>query len=183
MPDEAYWETLVDPKETLDRLGLDAVTGDVAEFGCGYGTFTLSLARRVRGVVWAFDIDPVMVQRVRARADASCLRNVQPLVRDLAAVGTGRADASMAVVTVFNLLHCEDPACLLGEAARILAPGGVLAVTHWIWDESTPRGPSLAIRPQPAQLRRWAEDAGFAATSDTPVPLPPYHYGWRFHQR
>jgi hypothetical protein len=47
MPEEAYWETLLDVPLTLDRLGIDARLGDVMEFGCGYGTFTVPMARRV----------------------------------------------------------------------------------------------------------------------------------------
>lgn len=36
MPEESYWETLFDVELILDRLGIDAELGDVAELGCGY---------------------------------------------------------------------------------------------------------------------------------------------------
>jgi len=181
MPDEVYWETLLRPAEALERLGLGEVDGDAAEFGCGYGTFTLPLAARVRGTLWTYDIEPAMVARTNQRAAADGLTNLVATERDLFEHGTGRPAGSVAAVTIFNLLHCEQPQRLLAEGRRILAPGGALAVSHWIWDERTPRGPHLTIRPRPEQLRAWAEEAGFAATTVEPIDLPPYHYGWTLH--
>ena len=49
MPPRDYWESLLDVALVLDRFNLGSRTGDVAELGCGYGTFTVPLARRIRG--------------------------------------------------------------------------------------------------------------------------------------
>ena len=179
MPEEAYWETLLRPDEALDQLGVTEIGGNAVEFGCGYGTFTLPLAARVAGTLWTFDIEPTMAARTGERALAAGLGNVRTEVRDLFAAGTGLPDASVDLVVIFNLLHCEEPARLLAEAHRLLALNGVLAVMHWNWDAGTPRGPSLTIRPQPVQLRQWGEAAGFTTVSESAVDLPPYHYGWR----
>lgn len=178
MPEETYWETLLRPAEALDRLGLLQVAGDAVEFGCGYGTFTLPLAARVSGRLWTYDIEPAMVARTRERAAAAKLMNVMAEERDLFEQGTGRPDGRAAAVIIFNLLHCEQPERLLAEARRVLSPDGLLAVMHWVWDAGTPRGPDLSIRPRPEQLRAWAEEAGFRATTAEPIDLPPYHYGW-----
>jgi len=51
MPNEAFWETLFDVDLILDRLEIDKRLGDVLEMGCGYGTFTLPVARRISGLV------------------------------------------------------------------------------------------------------------------------------------
>jgi ubiquinone/menaquinone biosynthesis C-methylase UbiE len=48
---------------------------------------------------------------------------------------------------LFNILHAEQPERLLREARRILAPHGLLGIIHWNYDPSTPRGPSMEIRP------------------------------------
>jgi hypothetical protein len=57
------------------------------------------------------------------------------------------------------------------------APGSGLAEHVAPFDASTPRGPSMSIRPKPGQCRAWAEEVGFAAISPADIDLPPYHYG------
>ncbi|MDD4116977.1 MAG: hypothetical protein PHI39_02040 [Kiritimatiellae bacterium] len=85
---------------------------------------------------------------------------------------------SVEYAMLFNLLHAEDPRCLLAEAWRILAPGGRLGVIHWNHDPATPRGPPMEIRPRPEDCRRWIAGAGFVL--ETPhVELPLHHYGIR----
>jgi hypothetical protein len=56
MPDESLWASFFQPELILDRLAMRSITGDVLEFGCGYGTFTIPAARRTTGVVYALDI-------------------------------------------------------------------------------------------------------------------------------
>ena len=69
MPDEATWSTFFAAETAINRLfGGGRVDGDVVEFGCGYGTFTLPVARRTIGVVTALDIEPEMVALVRQKA-------------------------------------------------------------------------------------------------------------------
>ena len=45
MPAEDVWRTFFDVDATLTKLGLKPDCGDVVEFGCGYGTFTIPAAR------------------------------------------------------------------------------------------------------------------------------------------
>lgn len=45
MPDGGYWESFFNPRCILERLGCQGSVGDVVEFGCGYGTFTVPAAR------------------------------------------------------------------------------------------------------------------------------------------
>lgn len=91
--------------------------------------------------------------------------------------GTGLPSASVDYVMLFNILHAECPEILLQESARILKPRGLLAIIHWQYDSSTPRGPSLEIRPRPKQCHDWAVKRGFGLLDPGIVDLPPYHYG------
>jgi ubiquinone/menaquinone biosynthesis C-methylase UbiE len=176
MPPEDLWQTFFNPAETLRTLGLNAPMADVADFGCGYGTFAIPAAQTVRGTVHAFDIEPDMIAATQAKARTLGLRNIHLIQRDFIAAGTGLPSTSVDYVMLFNILHAEDPACLLGEAFRILRPGGRLGVMHWNYDPATPRGPPLAIRPRPEQCARWTETAGFEILRRF-VDLPPHHYG------
>lgn len=174
MPEEAYWESMFDVPMTLARLGIDQRLRDVVELGCGYGTFSIPVARAIGGTLYTFDIDPAMVERTRRRAAALPL---VAEVRDVASGGFGRSDVDAALL--FNILHCEKPVALLGLAADAVRPGGYVLVTHWRYGE-TPRGPSLDIRPHPQQIVHWADQTGRLEVEGDLVDLPSWHYGWRF---
>ena len=181
MPAQAYWETLFDVPLILDAFGFTAATpGDVAELGCGYGTFTLPLAQRIRGTVHTFDIDPAMVTTSTARAAAAHLINVRASVRDVLLDGYGLPPASCSAALLFNILHAEEPVALLRAARDIVRPGGFVAVIHWRSDLATPRGPSLAIRPSAAQILTWATTATGLTAPASPLDLPPWHFGLKF---
>jgi SAM-dependent methyltransferase len=168
MPDEAYWETLFDVPLIISRLGISRFH-DVAEFGCGYGTFTVPIARVISGTVHAFDLEPAMLART---AERSAGLRVVCENRDVIEAGFGvKADA----VLLFNILHCESPVTLLRHAAEALKAGGEVLVIHWRYGE-TPRGPSLQIRPKPQQIVEWARPAGLQPAGDF-IDLPPWHYG------
>ena len=177
MPDESMWAGFFDTPTVLEKLGLTPQAEDVVEFGCGYGTFTIPAARIVRGVVHALDIEPAMVELVRAKAQAAGLGNIRLEVRDIVDQGTGLPDGSADYAMMFNILHAEQPLVLLQEAMRVLRVGGRLGIMHWNYDPATPRGPSMAIRPPPAQCQAWAEQAGFHLLGPEVIDLPPYHYG------
>ena len=175
MPEQAYWESLFDVEGVLAGLAVDGKIGDAAEVGCGYGTFTVPVARRIGGTLHSFDIEPEMVRITRARACAAGLKNVRLTVRDIAADGFGLPPASTDAVLLFNILHAENPRELLAAAREIARPGGRVLVIHWRSDVPTPRGPDLAIRPRPEQVAAWARSVGLG-----PGPsqlLPPWHFG------
>jgi len=182
MPDEAMWDSFFDAPAVLSALGLTGACRDVAEFGCGYGTFTIPAARMVSGTVYAIDIEPEMIETTRSKAETASLPNVEVLLRDFVAEGTGLAEGSVDYVMMFNILHAECPDLLLREAYRVLRQGGRLGIMHWKYDPTTPRGPSLEIRPRPEQCRAWAEQAGFGLLPPGIVDLSPYHYGMVLHR-
>lgn len=176
MPDARMWEGFFDPPRILAALDCASECAEVVEFGCGYGTFTSAAAARTAGRVHAFDIDPAMVATTRARAAADGRRNVVVTERDFMARGTGLADASVDCALLFNILHVAQPVSLLGEAWRVLRPGGRALVIHWVCDRPTPRGPALDIRPRPDQCCAWLAQAGFVVRRAA-IDLPPWHYG------
>ena len=174
MPEQSLWTTFFTPEEVLHKLGLPAA-GDVVDFGCGYGTFTIPAAKITSGMVYAFDIDPEMVAVTLPKAAG--LPNVRASCRDFVADGTGLPDGSVAYAMLFNILHAECPEELLREAYRVLVAGGKLGIIHWNYDPATPRGPAMAIGPRPEQCRESAESVGFSLLAPGIIDLPPFHYG------
>jgi SAM-dependent methyltransferase len=177
MPLVEQWESYFDAPGILDSLRFRQVSGDVIEFGCGYGTFTIAAARRTLGTFFALDIDPVMVAATGARVLQADLTNVVVQQRDFVTQGCGREPLSASVALLFNILHIENPVHLLKEAHRVLCFGGLVAIIHWNYDVRTPRGPPLNIRPRPEQCRAWGEDAGLRWIRDERLPGSPWHWG------
>ncbi len=172
MPDEAFWEALFDVPLILSELGIDRFH-DVAELGCGYGTFSIPVAQAISGTLYTFDVDPAMVGRTVERGAG--LR----IVSDVCDVMERGFGVSVDVVLLFNILHCEQPVTLLHHARNALRKGGEVLVIHWRRDIVTPRGPALKIRPEADQIVNWALETGLQKVGPT-IDLPPWHYGMRF---
>jgi SAM-dependent methyltransferase len=177
MPAVEQWESYFDAAGVLESLGCRHLSGEAIEFGCGYGTFTIPTAQRLLGTLHAIDIDPLMVAATAARVSQAGLRNVIVEQRDFVMDGCGRAPQTASLALLFNILHIEDPVGLLKEARRVLRPGGLVGVIHWNYDERTPRGPPLNIRPRPGQCRAWGEEAGLRWVRDERLPGSPWHWG------
>ena len=180
MPEEKEWSKYFNPSKTLRSLGLNEYILDVADFGSGYGTFTIPAAKIIRGRIYALDIEPKMIEIIEIKAKENNLNNIVPILRDFMETGSGLKDNSLDYVMLFNILHVSKPEILLKEAFRILKSCGELGVTHWKYDSTTPRGPPMDIRPKPEQCKKWAETTGFIFTKES--DLEPYHYGLLFRK-
>lgn len=179
MPPEEMWRTFFDPARILASLNLNATRQCVVDFGCGFGTFAIPAAQIVSGTVHAFDIDLAMVEETRSKAGELGLRNLNVVHRDFVELGCGLPDHTADYVMLFNILHAAEAAALLTEARRILKDSGVLAVIHWNYDSSTPRGPSMQIRLRPEECQALVRSAGFFP--GPLIDLPPHHYGFTAH--
>ncbi len=177
MPVAEQWESYFDAAGILESLGCRDLDGDAVELGCGYGTFTISAAQMMLGTIYALDIDPLMVTATAERVSRVGLKNVLVEQRDFVTEGCGRKSQSASIVLLFNILHIEDPVGLLREAHRVLRHGGLVGIIHWNYDERTPRGPPLKIRPRPEQCRAWGEDAGLRWVRNESFPGSPWHWG------
>ena len=175
MPNEEMWSEFFEPKKVLKTLGIDKTVRDIVDFGCGYGTFTITVAQVVKGKVYALDIEPKMIEETKRKAEEEKLGNVEVILRDFISNGSGLGNESVDYVMLFNILHTDKPERLLREAYRILRDGGKLGIIHWNYDSTTPRGPPMEIRPKPEQCIKWARNSGF--NHPLKYDLKPYHYG------
>lgn len=180
MPEEDYWNSLFKVDEILNAFQVGPEIDSVVDFGAGYGTFSLPVAQRVSGVVYAIDIELELLSRLFQKALKQGILNVIPRRRDIVEQGTGCADSSIDLVLLFNILHCQHPEFLLDESFRVLRPGGRLAVLHWVSHLKTPRGPDLSIRPTPEQCIEWSERAGFSFDPENHLDVGLWHFGLMF---
>ena len=182
MPEEVFWESLFDVELILRQLGINSSLHDVAELGCGYGTFTIPVARQISGTIETIDIDSEMVKRTRERARQLNLHNVLCYESDILSGGFKCKPASKDACLLFNILHGDEPLRILNEAARVVRPGGFVFIIHWRYDSATPRGPSMEIRPRPEQIIDWARQTKLLELEGSVIDLPPWHYGIRLKQ-
>src|SRR2546430_16555911 len=107
MPPPELWEGFFEPDGILEALGCGVSPGDVVEFGCGYGTFTIAAARQISGTVYASDIDPTMVRATVARRVQAGIRSVVGETRDFVADGCGPPGAWATFGLLCHILDIE----------------------------------------------------------------------------
>lgn len=177
-------ERLRDP-ERLVTLDPDkiwaALTGGVevktlVDIGVGIGFFAIPYARRLKsasgGVVYGCDLNPDMLDYLRAAIEQEGVENVRP-------VQTGEVDVPLEdgiadAVLMVNLHHELDfRDRTLAECRRLLRQGGRIGLVDWKPIE-TEKGPPLEMRIPPAQVRGELEAAGFRQVTEHDIL--PQHY-------
>ena len=151
LPALSFWDRF--GAATVARLPL-APGHRVLDLCCGAGASAIPAARAVgeAGRVLGVDVAAPLLDLARARAAGEGLANIE--FRHGDATRTGLPDGSFdAVVCVFGVFFARDMAAFAGEMWRLVAPGGVLAVTTW--------GPGWA---EPASGHFW-ETVGAVAPS------------------
>ena len=176
MPDEAYWNTLFDIPRIVDWLNLESVTDPIVEFGCGYGTFTLPIAKGIQNIVYAFDMEASMIETAEKKARDGGIQNVRFNLRDILEQKTGLEANIAGMVLLFNILHFNERRIMLEEACRILKPFGTVAIIHWRKDIQTPRGPGLELRPDQRTILDSVQGLGLSFDGNSRI-LEPYHWG------
>ena len=109
------------------RLGLSPATR-VLDIACGTGNTSLPLARR-DCLVTGVDIAPNLLAQARERAQAEAL---SILFDEGDAEALPYANASFdAAISMFGAMFAPRPALVAAEMARVLRPGGKLAMANW----------------------------------------------------
>lgn len=107
----------------------------VLDAGCGPGRLTLPLAERVgpSGLVVGLDVQPAMLDRVRARVGGRGDLNIR-LVAGLIEAAPWSEGGFDRVLLVTVLGEIPDQAAAFRRLAEALRPGGVLSVTELVFD-------------------------------------------------
>jgi demethylmenaquinone methyltransferase/2-methoxy-6-polyprenyl-1,4-benzoquinol methylase len=119
-----------DPYEFLKAAGLQRGQ-KVLEVGCGPGFYTIPAAQIVgeKGLVYAVDVNPYAIARVRGKIAREGIKNVEPLLAN--ASDTGLPERSIDLAFLVGLGHIAGgQKNVLAEIHRILRPGGVLSLQN-----------------------------------------------------
>jgi ubiquinone/menaquinone biosynthesis C-methylase UbiE len=115
-----------------DIAAVAPVGAAILEVGCGSGPLSVRLAAEHGLNVTAFDIEPGMIERARARARRTAEAGIAVptfLVADVARQPFDAASFDL-VVSTYSMHHWDDKRAGLAEIARILRPAG----RALIWD-------------------------------------------------
>jgi len=148
-----------DPDKIWDALDPDPnVT--LVDIGSGVGFVTLPFARRYpQARAIGCDILEGMVALLRDAASEEGLGNVD--VRHMEPGVVPLEDNSADIVVMAQVHHELDaPAPLLADCARILRPGGTIAIVDWK-DEDNGKSPAAGRRVPPDRIRAELTEAGF----------------------
>jgi ubiquinone/menaquinone biosynthesis C-methylase UbiE len=99
----------------------------VLDYGCGPGSYIIPLAELVgeSGKIYALDIHPLAIRKVRSIASKKQLANVETILSDCQ---TGLPDNSLDLVLLYDIFHdLSDPNKILEELHRVLKPEGILS--------------------------------------------------------
>ena len=115
------------PQRLLQAAGLKPGQ-KVLEVGCGPGFFTIPAAQIVgeEGVVYAVDVHPLAIERVKEKIRREEIKNVTPILAN--ASNTGLPDRSIDLAFIFGLQYIAGGLeNVISELHHILKTGGVLS--------------------------------------------------------
>jgi 2-polyprenyl-3-methyl-5-hydroxy-6-metoxy-1,4-benzoquinol methylase len=130
--DRLEWRGAYEPfvrmrNEYLDRIQL-APDASIHELGCGSGVVCRAFAKRYQGRIVGSDFSRAFIDAAKRIAAAEGLGSrIEFKVTD--AQNAGDADASYDAVVCHTLVsHVPSPDAVLGQAARLVKPGGTVVV-------------------------------------------------------
>jgi ubiquinone/menaquinone biosynthesis C-methylase UbiE len=126
------------------------------DVGCGRGGPGLWIARKTGCILTGIDILAEAIEQANVRKERLGMTNTARFALGTFSNTGMPASSQQAIMSVDVFWMVLDKAAAIAEMARILAPGGRLAMTTW-----TPREPELAETMHTAGLRvlLWAETA------------------------
>ncbi len=159
--DNPFRRRIQPPDETAVRHGIEPGM-TVLEVGPGNGTYTVATARRIgkSGKVVTVDIEPRMIERVKRRARAEGIDNIEARVADVYDLPfeNGSFDLVYMIAVIGEI---PDPGRAMREFHRVLAPQGTLVFSELLLDPDYPLAVTLQRIASSAGLRLKQRIGGF----------------------
>ena len=133
-------DLLLPRKDILNEVGIKPGF-HILDYGCGSGSYSIPAADMVgnSGKVYALDIHPLAIQRVRDLASKRRLTSIETICSSCA---TGLPDDRVDVALLYDTFHClSEPDEVLKELHRVLKPDGILSFSdhHLKQEEIVPK--------------------------------------------
>ena len=121
-------DTLLPRRNILKEVGIGPGVV-VLDYGCGTGSYSIPAAELVGegGMVYALDIHPLAIGRVKKLSQKRGLVNIETILSDCS---TGLPEDCVDIALLFDTLHeLDNPQKILEELRRVLKQGGICSVS------------------------------------------------------
>jgi predicted methyltransferase len=176
-PDREAWQK---PEQVMDALQI-AEDSVVADLGAGGGWFTIRLARRVgpHGLVYAEDVQRLMIEAIGRRVQREGLTNVRPVLGEYENPFPGLPANTLDAVLIVDAFHeMEHPVIVLQNVGRTLKPSGLIGIIGYQQGEGGPGPDNPEDRVAPSVIIEAARAAGLKLVGQD--KFLPYQYFLRF---
>ncbi|MGO8763437.1 MAG: class I SAM-dependent methyltransferase [Desulfobaccales bacterium] len=158
--------------------GLDLAEGiTFLDLGCGQGNYALAAAARIgpTGAVYAVDLWEEGIAALKERAAQEGRANLKALVAPAGQIPVAdvSVDAGFMATVLHDLVEAGTAAGALAELARVIKPGGRLAIVEFEKIDGPP-GPPRHIRLEAGEVEALVAPYGFVRQKT--VKLGPYNY-------
>ena len=168
----------IDPQAVIKQLDMEEGIG-VADFGCGTGYFSIPIARKIgkEGKVYSLDILPEKLEAIESQAKTQSLTNIITKRVNLENKDGSQLGAESVdwVIMKDVLFENKEKSNILGEAKRILKPGGKILLVEWK-TEDTPIGPDKKIRISREKALELVNKSQLGILKE--VTVGDFHYGF-----
>lgn len=145
------------PEQLLNMIPLKE-TDSVLDFGAGTGYFSIPIAKRTTGDVYALDIDPAMLEIIKEKALKEQLANIIPIkgsTRELSSLGT------VDVIIASLVMHEIQPlGPMLQQLRNVLKKDGYFICLELKPKGGSDSGPRITLD----GMEREMKEAGFQIT-------------------
>lgn len=167
-PSRDAWQM---PGRVIEVLKMSPETS-VADIGAGTGYFTVRLAKAVpRGMVYAVDVEPSMLEHIRRRAAGEHLQNVVTV--QATGVSPNLPKPVDIVIVVDTYHHLPNRPAYFRDLTTSLATGGRVAIIDF--RKESPQGPPPQFRFEADQIIGEMTQAGYQLDASYDF-LPRQHF-------
>jgi ubiquinone/menaquinone biosynthesis C-methylase UbiE len=165
-----------DPEKNIQQFSIGE-DWRLADFGTGSGAYALAAGERMTdGVVYAIDVNPSLLGRLKTEARERRINTVQTISGDIEVLGgvplsDGSVDGAIAANVFFQV---ENKKALVSEIKRVLRARGRVLVVDWTASHGG-IGPHSSHVISQKEIERLFEDAGFSLERE--IDAGAHHYG------
>ena len=157
--DSKQRESLIPPEVLINQMPIHK-NHTLLDVGAGSGFFTIPMAARTVGNVYAMDPDKRMLNVIEAKANEKGLANIELLQETIENLSL-QNDSIDFVMASLILHEVRSLTTALSKIFEVLSVGGHLLCLEYEKDDLIVEGPPMSIRIQSAELEKILLSTGF----------------------